>query len=526
MTLVVVSNRLPFVILRNESGALRVEPGSGGLVTALQPILRNRGGRWIGWTGATSEELPDSISRVAGSARRALSRLRGLLGRGSPTQSGPPDPAALFADAARRFGYEIIPISLSTSERDLFYYGFSNRVLWPLFHDLPSHCEFKPEYWAAYQAVNRKFAETTAKSAAKEDFIWVHDYQLLMVGRELRDLGVEARLGFFLHIPFPALDLFLKLPWRFPVLEAMLAHDLVGFQTRRDLRNFLACVSQLMPEARIEGEGSIVTLRVGAREVRAGAFPISIDPTDFERQAGEEDVVEKKLKIREDAGGRKIILGIDRLDYTKGLPNKLEAFRWFLTRHPEFQGVVTLIQIIVPSREDIPEYQENKMQVERLIGEINGQFTREGWAPIHYIYRSLEGPRLPAYYLAAEVALVTPLKDGMNLVSKEYCATRIDGDGALVLSEFAGAAGQLQVGAYLVNPYDVEGVSEALASALNAGEDERRARMARLRTAIKQADIFQWLDSILEAAISKSLADFPVADEYLPGSEGESERRH
>jgi len=522
MTLVVVSNRLPFVVVRDESGGLRVEPGSGGLVTALQPILRNRGGRWIGWTGATREELPDTITRMAGSARRVLNRLQGLVGRSRISKSEKVDPTVLFADAARRFGYEVIPISLSAGERDLFYYGFSNRVLWPLFHDLPSQSDFRPEFWAAYQAVNRKFAETTARNAEKDDFIWVHDYQLLTVARELRELGVESRLGFFLHIPFPVLDLFLKLPWRFPVLEAILAYDLVGFQTPRDLRNFLSCVSQLIPDARIEGEGSVVTLWMRGRELRAGAFPISIDPADFEKQAGEEDVIEKQLKIREDAGGRKIILGIDRLDYTKGLTYKLEAFRWFLTHYPEFQGNATLIQVVVPSREDIPEYQENKMQVERLIGEINGQFTREGWAPIHYIYRSLDGPRLSAYYLAADVALVTPLKDGMNLVAKEYCATRIDGDGALVLSEFAGAAGQLQVGAYLVNPYDVEGVAEALAKALNAEEHERRERMERLRTAIKQADIYQWLDSILEAAISKRLADFPLVEEYIPAADAGS----
>lgn len=516
MSLVVVSNRLPYVLVRDASGAMRVEPGSGGLVTALQPILRNRGGRWIGWTGATREESPDNLDRWAGSARRLMGRFRRVWSREGAPAAADPEPAALFSDAARRFGYEVIPISLSTAERDRFYYGYSNRVLWPLFHEFLSRCEFKPEYWAAYQAVNRKFAEVTAKHTDRDDFIWIHDYQLMTVARELRQLGVTARLGFFLHIPFPMLDLFMKLPWRRPMLEALLAHDLVGFQTPRDQGNFLDCVRQLIPDAVVDGTGTVVRLQAAGRELRVGSFPISIDPKDFERFSQEPDVLEKRQKIGEDAGGRKIILGIDRLDYSKGITFKLEAFRWFLTHHPEFKGQVTLIQVIIPSREDIPEYQESKMQVERMIGEINGQLTREGWAPIHYIYRSLDGPRLPAYYLAADVALVTPLKDGMNLVSKEYCATRVDGGGALILSEFAGAAAQLRTGAYLVNPYDVEGVSDALASALTCEEGEARQRMERMRESIQRADIYHWLDSILEAAISKGLEDFPVEGEPAP----------
>lgn len=489
MNLVVVSNRLPFAFSRDESGELSVEPGGGGLVTALKPILRNRGGRWIGWTGATDEEVPNA--------------------------------AAHFAGSVRQHGYEIVPVGLSAAERDLYYYGFSNEVLWPLFHDMPSHCNFKPEYWTSYQAVNRKFAEVAAEGLGREDFIWVHDYQLLTMARELRALGVTSRLAMFLHTPFPPSDLFIKLPWRFPLLEAMLDFDLVGFQTLRDRRNFLQCVRVLMRPSSITGKGAVVGLRAQGKELRVGAFPISIDPAEFEQRARQTDVIAKRQKIREDAGGRRIVLGIDRLDYTKGLPDKLEAFRTMLQRYPELRGQVTLIQVIIPSREDIPRYQQSKMDIERLIGEINGQFTREGWAPIHYIYRSLDGPRLPAYYLAADVALVTPLKDGMNLVAKEYCATRIDGGGALVLSEFAGAAAQLQKGAYLVNPFDVEGVAAALARALTAEEQERRKRMRRMRRAVKHADIYRWLDAFLRAAVSRELADFPVVEEYLPAAQAE-----
>ena len=484
MNLVVVSNRLPFAIARDETGDWRVEPGSGGLVTALRPVLRNRGGRWIGWSGATEEELPEA--------------------------------GALFADARRRFGYDLVPVALSTKERDGFYSGFSNEIIWPLFHDLLSMCNFDPSYWSAYEGVNRKFAESVARTTQPDDFVWVHDYHLMRVATELRALGVSSRVAFFLHIPFPPLDIFLKLPWRFEVLHSLLAYDLVGFQTVRDRRNFVQCIRLLLPQVRVEGRGAVWTLKVGDREVRMCSFPISIDVADFERRGEEPAVLEKAEKVRAAEPDRKLILGIDRLDYTKGIPQKLEAFRNFLRRYPEERGRVTLIQVVVPSREDIAGYRDHKVVVERLVGQINGEFTRGGWAPIHYIHRSLEGVSLPGHYRAADVALVTPLKDGMNLVCKEYCATRLDGDGVLILSEFAGAAAQLQVGAFLVNPFDVEGVANTLHAALHLSPAERRSRMRKLRRAVKEHDIYHWLDTFLDAAISKELADFPLVEDYLP----------
>lgn len=484
MNLVVVSNRLPFAILREEDGPWRIEPGSGGLVTALRPVLRNRGGRWIGWAGVTEEDLPDA--------------------------------SVLLTDTRKRFGYDLIPVSLTAKERDGFYAGFSNEIIWPLFHDLVSLCNFDPSYWAAYEAVNQKFGECVARTIQPDDFVWVHDYHLMRVATALRGLQVSARIAFFLHIPFPPLDIFLKLPWRFEVLHALLAYDLVGFQTIRDRRNFVQCIRLLLPDVSVSGRGAVWTLKVGDREVRMGSFPISIDVAEFEKRAVEGPVLEKAAQIRSGDPDRKLVLGVDRLDYTKGIPQKLEAFRNLLRRFPETRGKVTLVQIVVPSREDLPRYRDHKAALEGLVGEINGEFTRAGWIPIRYIHRSLEGPSLSGYYRAADIALVTPLKDGMNLVCKEYCATRVDGDGVLILSEFAGAAAQFQNGALLVNPFDVVGMANALREALHLAPAGRRSRMRKLRRTLRENDIYRWLDTFLEAAISRDLADFPLVDDYLP----------
>jgi trehalose 6-phosphate synthase len=484
MSLVVLSNRLPYALSRSEHGTFSVEPGSGGLVTALRPVLQDRGGRWIGWSGVPTEELRDA--------------------------------APVFEGRGRKYGYDLVPVPLSAAERDDFYQGFSNEVVWPLFHDMTSEGRFLPRYWHAYETVNRRFAEVTARTATPDDFVWIHDYHLMLVARELRAMGFAARTGFFLHIPFPPLDLFLKLPWRFPILMGLLEHDLIGFQTVRDRRNFLECIRRLVPDAVVSGKGDVRTVQLEHRTVRVGAFPISIDAAEFEARGRTPEAVSVLQALRADEQNRRVILGIDRLDYTKGIPEKFESFRTLLQKHEDLRGGVTLIQIVVPSREEIPGYQDQKVAIERLVGEINGQFTRSGWVPIHYIYRSLNGPELSAYYLAADVALVTPLKDGMNLVCKEYCATRADEDGVLMLSEFAGASGELQRGALLVNPYDTEGVAATIRRALEMPRAARRSRMRRLRRVVFENDIYRWVDRFLDAAIARDLHDFPVVEEYLP----------
>lgn len=482
--MVVVSNRLPLTVERAADGHHRLSPAAGGLVTALAPVMRARGGAWIGWPGLSGgEELQ-----------------------------------AQFVAAGSSEGYDLAPVFLTTEERDGFYHGFSNEVIWPLFHDLQSLCNFDPDYWRAYVEVNWKYARVAAATAAAGDFVWVHDYQLTGVGEALRRMDFTGTLAFFLHIPFPPPDIFVKLPWRAALLESFLAYDLVGFQTPRDRRNFVDCVRQLLPDVQIAGRGqAIVRLQSGERETRAGRFPIGIDYNDFYRRASAPAIMESAAALRNLLPDRQLILGIDRLDYTKGIPERLRAFGHALDRYPELRERATLIQVVVPSRKDIPRYQELKATIENLVGQINGRFTKPGgWVPIHYVFRSLSPEDLLAYYRAAQIALVTPLKDGMNLVAKEYCACSPDEDCVLILSEFAGAAVEMAGGAILVNPHDIEAVAIAIRDAYQMAPTERRARMRRLRRRVRRHDVFWWVESFVHAAVGINSAALPGTREPDP----------
>lgn len=484
--LIIVSNRLPFVLAK-DNGDWSIKQGSGGLVTAMVPVLKNRGGVWVGWMGVPQEDNEGTDKAIS--------------------------------ETTKSLGYDLVQVSLNKEEVDGFYYGYSNEIIWPLFHDLPSFCNFNPAYWHTYQAVNLKYAQKVFEVAKKGDFIWIQDYQLICVALELRRMGTVQNIGFFLHIPFPPLDLFLKIPQRFSILEAMLSYNLIGFQTMRDKRNFIECLRLLMPNAKIKGKKNLQTVMVNSTEVFVGAFPISIDYKDFVKKASLPQVISKCNQIHSDLPNRELILGIDRLDYSKGLLYRLKAFAYMLEKHPEFIGQITFIQVVVPSREDIPGYHKLKEQIEMLVGEINGRFTRSGWVPVHYIYRSLSQTELISYYRASAIALVTPLKDGMNLVAKEFCACSIDKNCALILSEFAGAAAELQNGAILVNPFDIEGISDALYTAINMNAAERKVRMVKLRTKIRDHTIYDWIDSYLSALASKTLEDFPIVDDYIPTSD-------
>jgi trehalose 6-phosphate synthase len=479
--LVIASNRLPVVIQKDGSDS-KVYPGSGGLVTAMAPVLRNRGGLWIGWPG-TSEEI---------------------------------DLGQLEEVGKKTAGYSLKPVMLTEEEKEKFYLGFSNEIIWPLFHDLQSQCNFDPDYWEAYKRVNRKFAEVIVQNLRKRDYIWVHDYHLMNAAGELREMGVDSKIGYFLHIPFPPLDIFLKLPWRFQILRSLLEYDLIGLQTLRDRRNFIQCVRALIKGIPFQGKGQVITAQVDGREVRLGSFPIGIDYEEFSSQTSSKEVAEKAWQIHEELPNRRLILGIDRLDYSKGIPYKLQAYRNALSRYPELIGKITLIQVVVPSREDIPKYNALRTEIEQLVGEINGQFTKPGWIPIHYIFRSLSRSELLAYYRTSEIALVTPLKDGMNVVAKEYCASNLSEHGALILSEFAGAAAQLQNGALLVNPYDIEGMADAIYRAYGMDSREKQKRMKKLRQSVAKQNIFWWVDSFLDAAFAKYLGDFPLLEDYMP----------
>ncbi len=489
--LVIISNRLPIVVSKDDDKTT-VSSGSGGLVTALAPVLKNRGGIWVGWPGPIQEEDRDKIFEV-------------------------------LKKESRNSGFYLHPVILSEEEIKLYYDGFANEIIWPLFHDLQSACHFDPRYWDAVQSVNQKFAQSVQEKIKPRDFLWVHDYHLMLVGQELRKLGVNERIGFFLHIPFPSLDIFLRLPWRFQVLRALLEYDIIGFQTLRDMRNFIQCVKRLLPEIKMIHINQIHICQTKDRETRVYAFPISIEFQEFSKMAAKKEVADQAWLNRENLKGRKIIFSCDRLDISKGILYRLEAIRHLLKTHPEIHEKVTFFQVVIPSRIEIPKYASLKKEIDRLVGEINSQFTKTGWVPIEYIFHTLSRKELIAFYRISDVALITPVKDGMNLVAKEYVASNVNENGVLILSEFAGAATQLQHEALLINPYDIEGVADTIYKALTLSPEERKLRMRKMRHKVQRNDVYRWVRNFLHAAISKELHDFPVIEEYTPTEDVEIE---
>ena len=466
--LIIVSNRLP-CSFEKVNGNIRVEPASGGLITAMTSILRNKETIWIGWPGSDAEE----------------SEVAALIQGASPGNC------------------RLVPVCLSSVEQAKFYHGFSNEILWPLFHDLQSRCNFAPCYWAIYRQVNKKYAMAVLQNADESDYVWVHDYHLLLMAEELRKLGVTRTLAYFHHIPFPSPDIFAKLPWRSEMLRAMLHFNVLGFQTSSDLRNFVRCLRRFASgDTRINSEGKRVILETNHGVVSAGAFPISIDFQEFSTRAASTGVTRMAVELRQNINVHHCVLGVDRLDYTKGIPERLRAFELLLDQSLELHRKVTLVQVVVPSREDIPKYQELKQEVERLVAWIDGRFTRDGWVPIHYVYRRLDRDELLAHYKAADIALVTPLKDGMNLVAKEFCVAQNGNEGVLILSEFAGAAQQLKIGALLVNPNDLDGVASAIRRAMTFSRTERLCRMRTMRRSIARENVSAWAESFCNAVNS------------------------
>jgi trehalose 6-phosphate synthase len=507
--LVVVSNRLPITLQKTPDDEWEVLRGSGGLVTALTPVLRKLGGLWVGWPGHDGVD-PENLTEI--------------LNQG-----------------CEESGYRMKPVSLSKAEIESYYVGFCNEVLWMLFHDFNSLCNFNPEYWISYQHVNGLFAEAIAESSSADHYVWVHDYHLLLVAQKLQDLNVKRRTGFYLHIPFPPIDEFTKLPWRGEILQAMLSYDLIGFQTMRDLRNFLQCVHMLIPGVRLNDMRTlddlksilfriralvpgihdnkiraVTAVRIGQHVVRIGAFPISIDYHDFAVRASHESISLEVHRMTELLPHTQLILGIDRLDYSKGIPLRLSAFKMLHSKYPALRGRISLIQVVIPSRLASSQYQTLKKEIDRLVGEINGKYSTAGWTPVNYIFRSLSEEELLAYYRRCEIALVTPLKDGMNLVAKEFCACRIHEDGVLILSEFAGAAAQMGSESIVVNPFDVEGVADAIYQAFTMPAAERKSRMKRLRANLKEQNIYQWVDDFLGVAIPKKIKVFPLVEDFVP----------
>ena len=456
--LLIVSNRLP-VTARFTEGRIDLHPSSGGLATGLTPWHESSHGLWIGWPGDALDADP--------AQRAALDREL----------------------TARR----IVPLHFEVEAVRRHFHGFANRVLWPLCHYLIDRVPVDATGWEAYRQANAAFAEVVAYHYRPGDTIWVHDYQLMLLPAMLRDRLPEARIGFFLHVPFPSSEVFRILPWRHELLVGLLGADLLGFHTFAYLRHFVASLLH------VDGvETEIDRVRLKHREVRLGVFPMGIDTPRFSALAQDPDVVAEVAAIRRDAGGRRILLGVDRLDYTKGIPRRLHAVETLLAAEPALRDELRYIQVAVPSRGEVDSYRRFKTQVEESVGRINGQFGTLRSTPVHYVHQSVSERQLVALYGAADVMLVTPLRDGMNLVAKEYVASRTADDGVLVLSEFAGAAAELD-GAMIVNPYDVEAVATSIRKALAMPEGERRSRMQRLRRRVGEQDVHAWAASFLRA---------------------------
>jgi trehalose 6-phosphate synthase/phosphatase len=461
--LIVVSNRLP-VVISQEGEEWRIEPGSGGLVTALAPVMMRNRGLWIGWAGSGGDIPFDELFERFGQER----------------------------------GYRLRGVPVTDEEVAKYYQGFSNETLWPLFHDLLGHCSFKRENWLTYREVNRHFAEAVAAAATPDDLIWIHDYQLILTGAHLREMGVREPLAFFLHIPFPSLDLFRRLPWKQELIQSMMAYDLIGFQTLRDRRNFVGCVTALLPEVEvISRQRQFTLLRYGERTIKVGHFAISIDYAEFNETARSREVAEAAWYLHENLEGKRLVLGIDRLDYTKGVPERFLGFERALEKYPDLRRQISLLQVVVPSRTLVPEYQILKETLDQTAGRINARFSEPGWVPILYVFRSLDRTQLLAHYRTSEIALITPLRDGMNLVAKEYCASAVDLNNVLILSEFAGAADRMGQGALLVNPYDVDGIADAIWRAFTMDPEERRSRMERLQNDLRRNDVHHWVQRFL-----------------------------
>jgi trehalose 6-phosphate synthase/phosphatase len=459
--LVVVSNRLP-VTVRRSHGALQVERSSGGLVTAMGPAMKRRGGMWVGWPGA---------------------HLR-------------PDEERCLQDESA--GYALVPVNLSETEVRRYYRGFSNQTLWPLFHSLLERTELDRRNWEVYEAVNARFAEVVDEKAGPDDLIWIHDYQLMRCADHLRERRPDARIAFFLHIPFPPFDLYRVLPWYRELLRGLLAADLVGFHSDGYVTNFLDCVERLLGERVDRSTGRV---EHGSRTVEVADFPLGIDYGRFEALA--------TTSPRALHGPERVVLGVDRLDYTKGIPERIRAFERLLEEHKEYREKVVLLQIAVPSRSQVSEYQKLKREIDELVGHVNGRFGTSSWTPIRYLYRSISQERLVALYRDSDVALVTPLRDGMNLVAKEYVASQADEPGVLVLSRMAGAAERMHE-ALLVNPFNVDSVVAALHRALGMPREDRLARLLALQRRERRNDVHHWLDTFLRAVTAPRHALRPV----------------
>ncbi|MBK7410882.1 MAG: bifunctional alpha,alpha-trehalose-phosphate synthase (UDP-forming)/trehalose-phosphatase [Saprospirales bacterium] len=454
--LIIISNRLP-VTVNKKQGELIYHPSAGGLATGLNSLDETLDKIWIGWPG---QALEDKWERE--SVKRDLAK-DGL-----------------------------VPVFLSEEDIELYYEGFSNKVIWPHFHYFPQFTSYEDRYWAAYKEVNQKFADVVIESIEPDDIVWVHDYQLLLLPAMIREAFPDISIGFFLHIPFPSYELFRMLPWREQLLRGLLGADQIGFHTFDYMRHFLSAAYRITGYEHYFGK-----LPVGKRMVNTDVFPMGIDYDNYAFPDVEEDAQTGMDRIRKQTHGRKLVITIDRLDYTKGIPNRVKVFRRFLNKYPEYKTKVSLVLIVVPSRSNVDQYRDLKTEIDTLVGEFNSNYGTFDWTPILYFYRSLNFGELTTLYKVADIAMITPLRDGMNLVAKEYIAAKEESKkGVLILSEMAGAANELY-DALIVNPQDINEMAEALKRALEMDEGEQRTRLEKMQLRLKKYTVKNWAEDFI-----------------------------
>ncbi|MBN1183095.1 MAG: bifunctional alpha,alpha-trehalose-phosphate synthase (UDP-forming)/trehalose-phosphatase [Bacteroidales bacterium] len=466
--IIIVSNRLP-VNIQIENGEILVQASVGGVATGMQSIHDSANSIWIGWSGLTVEETP---KKVQANIDTALQKEK------------------------------CIPVPLTEEDIEKYYYGFSNKTIWPLFHYFTQYTEYEQDTWDAYQDVNKKFADIVLKHVKKGDKLWIHDYQLLLLPKMIKEKRPDVCIGFFLHIPFPSFEVFRIIPWRKEIIEGMLGADLIGFHIYDYERHFFSSVRRLLGY-----EISFNKIDMVDRIVVADSFPMGIDYDKFHQAAltHKQRSIKDRSKIQQDLDKHvlmredvKLVLSIDRLDYTKGIANRLYAFEYFLKQYPKFLEKVTLIMLSVPSRSNVEHYQLMKSEVDELVGRINGQYSTIEWSPIWYFYRALPFENLIDLYTSCDVALITPIRDGMNLVAKEYIASRTDQKGVLILSEMAGAAKEMGE-AIVINPNNYGEIADALNEALTMSDEEQIGRNTSLQKRLKRYNIEKWANDFMDS---------------------------
>jgi trehalose 6-phosphate synthase/phosphatase len=465
---IIVSNRLP-ISLRIKKGQYETKPSAGGLATGLASIYKSGENIWIGWPGTVVENA-DQRTEIQEDLRE----------------------------------HKMVPVFLSQKDVEEFYEGFSNETLWPAFHYFTQYMVYNSEHWDTYYRVNEMFCKAIVENANPDDTIWVHDYQLMLLPKMLREALPDATIGFFQHIPFPSYEIIRMIPWRTAILEGVCGADLIGFHTYDDMRHFLSAVSRITGLSSESGY-----IQAENRIINVDSFPMGIDYKKFEKQAKSKKNQRLVQEYKTPLGDQKLILSIDRLDYSKGIPQRLQAFNQLLEDYKDLHGKVSMIMIVVPSRDMVQSYKELKEEIDLMVGGINSKYSTLNWKPVQYFYRGFPFNELSAYYSMADIALVTPLRDGMNLVCKEFVASKVDKKGVLILSEMAGASKEL-LEAILVNPNDKQAVVDAIYEALTMPLEEQEARMSSMQDSLRKYDVFQWVDVFMDRLddVKKKQAEF------------------